>query len=162
MLPPLIALEEHFFSHAASTNALMREQYSEQFKHIPSLSDKLTDLDGLRLSNMKAGQVSLQIISHAPGTMTPNECKDANDQLFAAIKQHPSRYAGFAVLPVANPQASAAELTRCVKELGFVGALVSSTSSCQIPSTGSILPIPVSSPSPSYLTTSSQDRLPHQ
>ncbi|KIV79717.1 hypothetical protein PV11_07263 [Exophiala sideris] len=126
MLPPLITLEEHFFSHAASTNSTMREQYSEQFKHIPSLHDKLIDLDNLRLSSMKAGQVSLQIISHAPGTMTPDECKDANDQLSAAIKKHPSRYAGFAVLPVADPQASAAELTRCVEELGFVGTLIDS------------------------------------
>lgn len=124
MFPPLIALEEHFFSHAASTNATMREQYSEQFKHIPSLSDKLTDLATLRLSYMQAGQVSLQIISHAPGSMTPEECKDANDQLSTAIKHHPTRFAGFAVLPVSDPSASAAELTRCVQDLGFVGALV--------------------------------------
>jgi 2,3-dihydroxybenzoate decarboxylase len=30
---------------------------------------------------------------------------------------------GFAALPLQDPQAAAEELTRCVKELGFCGAL---------------------------------------
>ncbi len=129
MLPPLITLEEHFFSTAASSSATMQSQYSEQFKHIPSLSQKLSDLSTLRLSSMDAGQVSFQIISHAPGSLTPQECRKANDQLHSAIQhqhqtQQPKRFAGFAVLPVSDPSACASELTRCIKELRFVGALI--------------------------------------
>ncbi|KIW10520.1 hypothetical protein PV08_11484 [Exophiala spinifera] len=124
MDPPLITLEEHFFSSAASTSETISTQYSEQFKHIPNLLDKLTDLSTLRLSQMDLGHVSFQIISHAPGSLTASECQSANDQLFSAIRAHPDRFAGFAVLPMSDPVACAAELTRCVTELGFVGALV--------------------------------------
>ncbi|KAL6246931.1 hypothetical protein RBB50_006238 [Rhinocladiella similis] len=124
MIPPLITLEEHFFSHAASTSPTISSQYSEQFKHIPSLSDKLTDLSALRLSQMDLGHVSFQIISHAPGSLTPSECQSANDQLASAIQDIPGRFAGFAVLPVSDAAASAAELTRCIRQLGFVGALI--------------------------------------
>lgn len=127
MIPPLITLEEHFFSRAASASPTISSQYSEQFIHIPSLSDKLTDLSTLRLSQMDAGRVSFQIISHAPGSLTQSECRSANDQLSSAIKDHPDRFAGFAVLPVSDPDpgaSSAAELVRCVTQLGFVGALI--------------------------------------
>ncbi|KAK5193421.1 hypothetical protein LTR47_007862 [Exophiala xenobiotica] len=135
MLPPLITLEEHFFSAAASSSPTMQSQYSEQFKHIPGLSQKLSDLSTLRLSSMDAGQVSFQIISHAPGSLTPEECRKANDQLHSAIQlqtqtkqpqgqPQPKRFAGFAVLPVSDPSSCASELTRCIKDLGFVGALI--------------------------------------
>lgn len=73
---------------------------------------------------MDAGKVSLQIISHAPGLVGVDNCVAANDQLAAAVKQNPERFKGFAVLPVSDPQACAAELRRCVDELGFVGALI--------------------------------------
>jgi hypothetical protein len=50
-----------------------------------------------------------------------------NDYLAAAIARHPTRFAGFAVLPMQSPDAAPAELVRSVKELGFVGALVNGT-----------------------------------
>lgn len=122
MPPPLITLEEHFLSIACgdSLNAL----YSEQFKAIPGLEDQLKDLGSLRLSYMDKGAVSLQVISHGPGKMGPKECGQTNDQLAAAINEHQSRFAGFAALPMADPQAAAEELERTVKEHGFVGALI--------------------------------------
>lgn len=121
MSPHLIALEEHFFSDKAD---MLKPQYELQFKHVPGLHDKLHDLDSLRLQHMDKGNVSLQIVSHAPGSMATDQCKAANDQLAAAVKKNPQRFAGFAVLPVSNPEDCAAELTRCIRELGFVGALI--------------------------------------
>ena len=50
--------------------------------------------------------------------------REANDVLAAEIAKRPDRFAGFAALPMQDPDAAARELTRCVKELGFVGALV--------------------------------------
>jgi hypothetical protein len=50
-----------------------------------------------------------------------------NDYLAEACKRHSGRFAGFAVLPLCTPEACAAELTRCVDELGFLGALVNGT-----------------------------------
>lgn len=121
-MPPLITLEEHFFSEAitASTSS----QYSEQLRHVPGLLEKLHDLGASRLRDMDAAQISVQVVSHGPGALSPGQCAAANDQLAAAVAAHSGRFAGFAVLPMADPAACVTELTRCVRKLGFVGALV--------------------------------------
>jgi gamma-resorcylate decarboxylase len=48
----------------------------------------------------------------------------SNDYLAEHIAKYPKRLKGFAALPLQDPQAAAQELTRCVKELSFCGALV--------------------------------------
>jgi 2,3-dihydroxybenzoate decarboxylase len=48
----------------------------------------------------------------------------ANDRLAATIATHPTRFAGFAALPTADPEAAADELERSVNELGFKGAMI--------------------------------------
>ena len=122
MVPPLITLEEHFFSTAVGSD--LNDQYAEQFKALPGLLDQLTDLSSRRLADMDRGRISLQVVSHAPGAPDPAACRAANDQLAAAVRAHPTRLAAFAVLPVAHPAACAAELERTVTQLGFVGALI--------------------------------------
>jgi predicted TIM-barrel fold metal-dependent hydrolase len=52
-------------------------------------------------------------------------CMAANDELYRAVENNKSRYVGFAMLPMNGPPTTAAELERCVQELGFVGTLVS-------------------------------------
>ena len=44
------------------------------------------------------------------------------------IKQRPDRYAGFAHLPTTAPDAAADELERCVRDLGFKGAMINGIS----------------------------------
>ncbi|KAK0724696.1 hypothetical protein B0H67DRAFT_480088 [Lasiosphaeris hirsuta] len=132
MTPPLITLEEHFFSSAVPD--ILKQSYSEQLKNVPGIHDKLRDLGALRQRDMDTGKVSLQVVSHAPGLSPfPDACRAANDQLAAAIKAEEiraggaagkSRFAGFAVAPMGHPAEAAAELRRAVGELGFVGALV--------------------------------------
>jgi predicted TIM-barrel fold metal-dependent hydrolase len=121
-LPPLITVEEHFFSTAAIPT--FTDTYSEQLKHLPHVLAAASDLGSLRLKDMDAGLVSFQIISHGPGTLPPPSCRAANNQLAAAVKEHPDRFAGFAVLPMSYPDTAATELERCIKRLGFKGALV--------------------------------------
>src|ERR1700688_5097267 len=50
--------------------------------------------------------------------------KENNDFLAAQVARHPTRFGGFATLPMHTPQSAAGELTRAVQELGFKGALV--------------------------------------
>ena len=124
MVPPLITLEEHYLSKPAIDT--LDDKMSEQFKHIPGLRDKLTDADQTRLDEMEKGKVSFQIISHAciAGSPALSVCREGNDQLAEEIKKHPDRFAGFAVLPMGEPEKAANELERSVKQLGFVGALI--------------------------------------
>ncbi|KAJ0310782.1 hypothetical protein Brms1b_008489, partial [Colletotrichum noveboracense] len=122
-IPPLITLEEHFVSQD-NFNALS-ELYAEQLKHLPEVADELLDVSRLRLASMDKNSISFQVISHAPG-LGPKPARYsslANDELARAVKARPDRFAAFAVLPMAEPQAAAAELRRCVG-MGFVGALV--------------------------------------
>jgi uncharacterized protein len=125
-----IALEEHFWTAdlAAAPGTGPLATWG------PRLDDDLRDLGKRRLADMDAHGIDLQVISHvAPAAQGLNgaeamaRAREANDQLAAAIRQHPGRFAGFATLPTADPKAAAAELDRAVAELGFVGALVNST-----------------------------------
>ena len=127
-LPPLITLEEHFFSTAClegSSSAL----YSEQISSIPGLVDQLKDLGPLRLQSMNESSITMQIISHGPcqPPLNPTDCRSANTQLHEAIcasAETRERFAGFACLPMSDPDEAAKELAYCVEELGFVGALI--------------------------------------
>lgn len=124
MLPPLLTLEEHYFSPAAMNT--LDDNMSEQFKHIPGLKEKLTDAGQIRLDEMEKGKVSFQIISHAciAGAPSPQVCEEGNDQLAKEISKNTDRFAGFAVLPMSDQKACAKELQRCVRQLGFVGAMI--------------------------------------
>jgi uncharacterized protein len=50
-----------------------------------------------------------------------------NDYLAGAVARKPDRFAGFASLPMASPDACPDELRRAVKELRFAGAMVNGT-----------------------------------
>ena len=125
-----IALEEHFWTAALAappgTGPLATWG--------PEVAGLLRDLGSGRLAGMDAAGIDLQVISHvAPGAQGLAgaeglaRAREANDELAAAVRAHPDRFAGFATLPTADPQAAADELERATAELGFVGALVNST-----------------------------------
>ena len=123
-----IALEEHF----APPDIV--EPYAQRFP--PELwhhiSQSLEDMGTGRIAEMDRGGVECCILSlTAPGVQAiPNVsqaiamARRANDHLAEHIAKHPNRLKGFAALPMQDPQVAARELTRCVKELGFCGALV--------------------------------------
>jgi len=125
-----IALEEHFWTAAlaAPPGTGQLAVWGQR------VGDQLGDLGPLRLADMDANDIDVQVISHvAPaaqgraGAEGLARAREANDQLAAAVRAHPDRFAGFATLPTADPQAAADELERATVELGFVGALVNST-----------------------------------
>jgi uncharacterized protein len=125
-----IALEEHFWTAelAAPPGTGPLAVWG------PRIGDQLSDLGALRLADMDSNGIDLQVISHvAPaaqgldGAEGLARAREANDQLAAAVRAHPGRFAGLATLPTADPQAAADELERATGELGFLGALVNST-----------------------------------
>ncbi|MCJ1352802.1 MAG: hypothetical protein MMC33_002786 [Icmadophila ericetorum] len=121
----MIALEEHFFSTYASNDA----NYGRSFNGYPAyVNDGLRSLQDpkMRLQCMAAGNIAKQILSHTPvkGLGSSELCRSSNNELCDAFLANRSRFVGFALLPMAEPEAAAAELERCVKKLGFVGALL--------------------------------------
>jgi uncharacterized protein len=52
----------------------------------------------------------------------PQFARMMNDEIAAVVAAHPKRFKGVALIASVDPDAMVAELTRAVKELGFVGA----------------------------------------
>jgi predicted TIM-barrel fold metal-dependent hydrolase len=50
--------------------------------------------------------------------------REVNDWLGAVVQEYPTRFAGFAMLPIQSPVDAADELERTVRQLGFKGALI--------------------------------------
>lgn len=125
---PIITLEEHFLSRAACNG--QPNSHNESFRSMPALFEQFTELGPRRIADMDAGQVTMQVISHGPGDLSPALCRDCNDQLADAVRSYPGRFAGFAELPMDEPEEAARELRRtCSGEMDgvkFVGALVDS------------------------------------
>jgi len=122
-----IALEEHFALPETDLDSSLGYTLAT-----PELRLQIQDLGSGRIAEMDRGGVELCIISLvSPGIQAiPNISqaialsRRANDYLAEHIAKKPKRLKGFAALPLQDPQAAAQELTRCVKELGFCGALV--------------------------------------
>ncbi|KAI9713768.1 MAG: hypothetical protein M1828_001362 [Chrysothrix sp. TS-e1954] len=126
MTPPFIALEEHYYSEAIFKS--LDDKSRRTLQAVPGVVSKLREVRDERLAAMDSGHIALQVISHAfaPGSPSAEACQTGNDELAEAIARsgQTSRFAAFAVLPVANAAESARELERSVRSLGFVGALV--------------------------------------
>jgi 2,3-dihydroxybenzoate decarboxylase len=98
----------------------------------PDLSHRLIDVQDTRLHEMDRHGIEMMILSlNAPAVQAIPDIKtaiavarQANDVLAEHVRKRPERFAAFAALPMQDPEAATAELTRCVKELGMVGALV--------------------------------------
>ena len=123
----IIALEEHYWDDEVATH--FKERGPEMRN--PEMHKRLHDLGEFRLKEMDEAGIDLQVLSHgAPATQRIDAAtavplaRRANDRLFESIKKHPERFKGFAVLPTADPKASADELERAVTRLNFKGAMV--------------------------------------
>ncbi len=107
------------------------------------LERRLLDVDGERLREMDAHGMAFAILSlNAPGVQSVHDraraidlARRGNDALAAAVARHPDRYAGFAALPMQDPEAACDELSRAVKDLGFKGAMVNGYSQVGNPDT---------------------------
>ncbi|MGE0563253.1 MAG: amidohydrolase family protein [Pseudolabrys sp.] len=122
-----IALEEHFAIEATLGD-------SQVFgPHVwPELRSRLLDIRTRLISEMDTYEIEMMILSlNAPAVQAIDDpkraidiAKAANDTLADHVRALPKRFAGFAALPMQDPEAAIRELERCVKDLKFVGALV--------------------------------------
>jgi uncharacterized protein len=146
-----IAIEEHFlasgFGEAMRRNAPSQRGGSND-AYMAERQAKLVDLGTTRLRDMDAGAIDIQVISHTAAVMGSPSLEEsvrlaqqANDQLAAAVAVHPTRFAGFATLPMIHPEAAADELERAVRSLGFKGTMINGTTNGLFLDDPSFLPI---------------------
>jgi 2,3-dihydroxybenzoate decarboxylase len=128
-----IAVEEHWTSRelAGSYGMAPTSWLSEtRLPASPEKSKAMSDLGDIRLSDMDAMGIAMQVIAAGAVMGLPDiskaidAAKKRNDDFAALIGKHPNRFAGFAALPLQDPNAAAEELERSVKQLGMKGTMI--------------------------------------
>ncbi len=136
----VIALEEHFTVPALvkriDPDAIRRRGFRPRrvSPNAPNPMDLAPEIGEIRLKYMDEAGITMQVLSNTgagPDLVSGPEgiaiAREMNDYLAGAVAKYPTRFAGFAVLPMQSPDACAAELERCIKQLGFVGVNINGT-----------------------------------
>jgi 5-carboxyvanillate decarboxylase len=97
------------------------------------VSDRLLDLDGERLQIMDKAGVDMAVLAMTstgvqqfPADEAARVATEGNDLLAAAIRRHPTRYAGLATIPVQDPPTAVKELERAITKLKLNGVMINS------------------------------------
>ena len=123
---PIIAIEEHYWDEE------LEKTYTGGEAGRPGeQSRRLHDFAGIRIKEMDDAGIDMQVLSHGapspqklPAETAAALTRRVNDRLAAIVNAHRQRFAAFAALPTAVPEAAADELERTTKELGFKGAML--------------------------------------
>jgi 2,3-dihydroxybenzoate decarboxylase len=134
-----IGLEEHF----AIPETLSDSAGFVPEDHWEELKSRILDMQDRRIREMDANGMEMMLVSlNAPAIQAIYDVKKArdmarlaNDRLAAEVAKRPDRFQGLAALPLQDAQMAAEELERCVKQLGFKGALVNGFSQAGSPDT---------------------------
>jgi gamma-resorcylate decarboxylase len=124
-----IAFEEHL---AIEETMEQTRSFASDSTRLNRFNRQILDIGQERLEIMDKTGIEFAILSlNAPGIQAILDtrqaislAKKANDHIAEATARHPDRFGAFAALPMQDPDAAADELRRCVKQLGFKGALV--------------------------------------
>lgn len=120
-----IAVEEHFAIPETSFSRYSGGYWEE-------INRRLVDFHDERLARMDEAGIEIAVLSLnssaiqgiADVAQAREVARKSNDVLAEAVGKRPDRFAGLAALPMQDPDAAARELARCVRDLGFKGALV--------------------------------------
>jgi 2,3-dihydroxybenzoate decarboxylase len=129
--PTNVALEEHFII-PSFLDYLLRGMPNVPPEAKETLIRRLLDFDDERLSEMDTAGVRKSVLSiSGPGVQcevdtatAKRAAAEANDALADVIANRPDRYGGFAHLAMQDPSSAADELERCIRDLGFSGAMI--------------------------------------
>lgn len=123
---PIIAIEEHYWD-----SYLSKQFVGPEAPRGGDLEKRLYDLGSLRLKEMDEAGIDIQVLSHGapaaqklPLDIAATLTAQVNDRLAKFCAANASRFAAFATLPTADPEAAADELERAVTVLGFKGAML--------------------------------------
>jgi len=128
-----ITLEEHYASPGflKGPGRAFVDRVTKAGGRLAEVLERLPEIGERRIAEMDAAGIEMQVLSlTSPGVEQLEAAeavplaREANDFLAAAVQRHPTRFGGFAALPVAAPDKAADELERMVRQHGFSGALI--------------------------------------
>jgi predicted TIM-barrel fold metal-dependent hydrolase len=114
------------------------------------VKSRVLDIQDRRLREMDENGIAMMLLSlNAPAVQAIPDpvqaqaiARQANDYLAEQVAKRPDRFQGLAALAMQDPDGAARELERCVKELGFRGALVNGFSQVNDPDTAAYYDLP--------------------
>ena len=122
----IVALEEHMLPRD-----IVEAEHVDLGSRAGRRAEELDDVGEGRLRMMDDAGIDVQVLSALSYFVQGLEPKRSvglhralNDQLADAVTAHPDRFRAFAALPMTDTAGSVDELTRCVDELGFLGAMI--------------------------------------
>ncbi len=123
-----VAIEEHFAIEETLFDS--RGYFPERVWQ--EVKSRVMDIQDRRLREMDENGIEMMLLSlNAPAVQAIPDmvraheiARRANDYLAEEVHKRPDRFQGLAALAMQDPEIAARELERCVKELGFRGALV--------------------------------------
>ena len=142
-----IAFEEHM---AIPETVQATKSFAGETGRWDDFTTQILDMGTRRLENMDETGIEFALQSlNAPGVQGVLDTQEAiqmarkgNDTIAEAMVLHPDRYGGLAALPMQDPDAAAAELTRCINELGFKGAMVNGFTQKDVPDSAIYYDVP--------------------
>jgi len=106
---------------------------SSQSERARFIMEGLQDLDARRLQHMDESGIDRAIIAlTAPGVQVMDAAtavsfaRAANDELSAAVRKHPTRFAGMVAVAPQDPAEAAKEIERGITQLGLKGVIINS------------------------------------
>jgi 2,3-dihydroxybenzoate decarboxylase len=130
-MTPKIALEEHCMTPG------LADYWLPTMTDVPAtvrdmVLGRLNDYAGERIEIMDRSGISRSILAIAgPGVqaerdtaLATHRARESNDQLAEHVAKNPKRLGALAHLAVQDAKGAADELERCVKQLGFKGAMI--------------------------------------
>ena len=159
-LKRIITIEEHFvlkdisqkvaaFNIKQNGGMSPNDAVQKELMAIVLPANDIEDVGERRIQFMDESGIDMQMLSYGAGSpqnitdkaLAIELCQQSNNELAHLIKLHPTRFSGFAILPVTDPTAAAEELNRSVKELGLKGAMLSGTFNSRFFDEAEFLPI---------------------
>lgn len=130
-----IAFEEHYAT--PELMALRKElldylgvKMNLPAKELERTTQLASDIEKKRLPSMDRNEIDMEVLMCASnGLEGVTDCRravsiarDFNDCVAEVTRKYPDRFKAFALLPLQDPSAAAAELERCINQHGMVGA----------------------------------------
>lgn len=128
-----ITLEEHYATPGFlnGPGRAFVERAASMGGRMARILDQVRDVGEARIAEMNAARIDMQVLSlNSPGVeqLDAREAlalaREANEFAAEGVSRHPTRFGGFAALPISAPDQAAAELERTVRDHGFKGALI--------------------------------------
>ena len=83
-------------------------------------------MDALKIDRAVVSLATPLVNYHLDAQLSTEVARLCNDGFAELVAANPKRFAAWAFLPMQDPAAAAAELRRCVRDLGFVGGHIAS------------------------------------